>query len=205
LEGHLLEEAEGALWTAAMVEAARAEEAPPALDRVVVAVDPAVTTGGDATGIVVVGVEERGESPATWRAWVLEDLSLRGASPDTWARAVLDARDRHRACRIVAEVNQGGDLVTSTLRSVDPMAAVTEVRATRSKSARAEPVAALYEQGRVRHLRGLGELEDQLARMTRTGWTGRGSPDRLDALVWALQAEMIDRAALHRAPRLRRL
>ncbi len=192
LEGVLVEEEEGALWTMAMLEAARMD-AVPAFNRVVVAVDPPVTSmkSSDECGIVVVGADTRGE-PKDWRAVVLEDASVQGASPEGWARAALAAMERHGADRLVAEVNQGGDLVERLVRMVDPLVPYRGVHATRSKMLRAEPVAALYEQGRVGHVRGLGALEDQMVRMTPEGWKGTGSPDRLDALVWALTDLMLN-------------
>jgi len=195
LDGELLEEAEGALWTAAMLEAARVDEVPH-FNRVVVAVDPPVTSmkSSDACGIVVVGADTRGE-PKDWRAVVLEDASVKGATPEGWARAALAAMERHGADRLVAEVNQGGDLVERLVRMIDPLVPYRGVHATRSKMLRAEPVAALYEQGRVRHVRGLGALEEQMGKMTAVGWQGAGSPDRLDALVWALTDLML--GALH--------
>ena len=204
LEGMLLEDAEGALWTTAGLEACRVERAPK-LSRVVVAVDPAVTAGkaSDECGIVVAGVLAEGE-PRDWRAYVLEDATVRGGPLD-WARAAIAAMDRHGAERLVAEVNQGGDLVESVIRQVDPLVPFRALRAGRGKGLRAEPVAALYEQGRVRHLRGLGALEDQMCRMTVRGFEGRGSPDRLDALVWAIHELMIEPAAGWRRPQMRRL
>ncbi|WP_149589637.1 DNA-packaging protein [Tabrizicola flagellatus] len=191
LMGELLEEAEGALWTAAMLEAARVDEVPQ-VNRIVVAVDPPVTSmkSSDECGIVVVGADTRGE-PKDWRAVVLEDASVKGATPEGWARAALAAMERHGADRLVAEVNQGGDLVERLVRMIDPLVPFRAVHATRSKMLRAEPVAALYEQGRVRHVRGLGALEEQMGRMTAAGWQGAGSPDRLDALVWALTDLML--------------
>ncbi|WP_102224342.1 DNA-packaging protein [Acidimangrovimonas sediminis] len=205
LDGVLLEDAEGALWTSAMLEAARGD-AVPKLSRVVVAVDPPVTGHGrsDACGIVVAGVVAEGP-PQDWRAYVLEDASVEAASPDGWARAAIAAMERHGAERLVAEVNQGGDLVESVLRQVDPLVPYRAVRAARGKAARAEPVAALYEQGRVRHVRGLGLLEDQMAQMTARGFEGTGSPDRVDALVWALTDLMIAPAQAWRRPRVRGL
>ncbi len=204
LEGVLLEDVEGALWTTAMLEGCRVEEAP-ALDRVVVAVDPSVTggPGSDECGIVVAGVVCEGP-PQEWRAYVLEDASVRGGPVD-WARAAIAAMARHGAERLVAEVNQGGDLVESVIRQLDPLVPFRALRAGRGKGLRAEPVAALYEQGRVRHLRGLGQLEDQLCRMTVRGFEGRGSPDRLDALVWAIHELMIEPAAHYRRPQVRGL
>lgn len=204
LEGVLLEDVEGALWTTAMLEGCRVDAAP-ALDRVVVAVDPSVTggAGSDECGIVVAGVVCEGP-PQEWRAYVLEDASVRGGPVD-WARAAIAAMARHGAERLVAEVNQGGDLVESVIRQLDPLVPFRALRAGRGKGLRAEPVAALYEQGRVRHLRGLGALEDQLCRMTVRGLIGRGSPDRLDALVWAIHELMIEPAAHYRRPQVRGL
>ncbi len=205
LDGVLLEDAEGALWSTARLEALRIEAAP-SLSRVVVAVDPPVTghAGSDECGILVVGALTEGP-PDTWRAVVLEDASIAAASPGEWARAALDAMQRHGAERLVAEVNQGGDLVESVIRQLDPLVPYKAVRASRGKVARAEPVAALYEQGRVRHLRGLGPLEDQMCRITSQGYEGKGSPDRVDALVWALTELMIGPATNWRRPQLRTL
>lgn len=180
IEGEYLIDTPGALWTRAVLEACRVPLASvPDLDRIVVAVDPAVTSGVDAdeTGIVVAGRDGEG------CFWVLEDLSCR-ASPDLWARRSADAFARHRADAVVCEVNQGGDLVTGTLRTVDPDLPVRAVRATRGKRVRAEPVAALYEQGRVRHAGRFEALEEQMTGFT--GGAGGTSPDRLDALVWAI-------------------
>ncbi|MBU2958625.1 terminase family protein [Paracoccus sp. C2R09] len=204
LDGVLLDDVEGALWTTSMLEAARIADVPK-LDRVVVAVDPAVTAGSnsDECGIVVVGAVTQGE-PKDWRAFVLEDASVRG-SPTDWARAAIAAMDRHGAERLVAEVNQGGDLVESVIRQIDPLVPFRALRATRGKGLRAEPVAALYEQGRIRHVRGLGPLEDQMCQMTVRGYEGRGSPDRLDALVWAVHELLIEPSAQWRRPQMRRL
>jgi phage terminase large subunit-like protein len=205
LDGVLLDEFEGALWTLAGIEGLRVEAAPE-LDRIVVAVDPPVTGHGtsDACGIVVVGIVSAGP-PTDWRAYVLEDASVQGATPVGWAEAALAAMARHGADRLVAEVNQGGDLVESVVRQVDPLVPYRAVRAHRAKAARAEPVAALYEQGRVRHLRGLGDLEDEMCRMTGQGFQGQGSPDRVDALVWALTDLMIEPAQKWQRPRVRTL
>ncbi len=204
LEGLLLEDVEGALWTTSMLERCRVEAAP-RLSRIVVAVDPAVSSGAasDECGIVVAGVVSEG--PVTeWRAYVLEDASVRGGPLD-WARAAVAAMQRHGAERLVAEVNQGGDLVESVIRQVDPLVPFRALRAGRGKGLRAEPVAALYEQGRVHHLRGLGALEDQMCRMSVAGYDGRGSPDRLDALVWAIHELVIEPAASWRRPAVRGL
>ncbi|GGH26092.1 DNA-packaging protein [Cribrihabitans marinus] len=203
LDGVLLADAEGALWTTAMLEGARVARAP-ALDRVVVALDPSVSgdARADACGIVVVGAQLQGP-PQDWRAYVLADCTVQGVGPAGWARAAVAARDRFGAERLVAEVNQGGKLVEEVLRQVDPLVPYKAVHAARGKVARAEPVAALYEQGRVRHLGGLAELEEQMCLMTARGYEGPGSPDRVDALVWALHELMIAPAARIRQPRVR--
>lgn len=205
LDGLLLEEAEGALWTHDRIEAARVDDAPPP-DRIVVAVDPPVTGHGasDECGIVVAGVYMTG-APQDWRAVVLEDASVSRASPEVWARAAVAAFHRHKADRMVAEVNQGGDLVQTLLRQIDGALPFRAVRANRGKALRAEPVAALYEQGRVAHLRGLDRLEDQMVRMTAQGFTGKGSPDRLDALVWALTDLVLSPAETWQRPQIRSL
>jgi phage terminase large subunit-like protein len=205
LDGVLMEDVEGALWTLSMIEACRVDEVPP-LDRIVVAVDPPVTGHGasDDCGILVVGAVTEG-APREWRAVVLEDATVSGASPQVWAQAALDAMRRHGADRLVAEVNQGGDLVETLVRNIDPLVPYRGVRASKGKAARAEPVAALYEQGRVGHLRGLDRLEDQMCRMTARGYAGRGSPDRVDALVWAVQELILDPAAHWRRPQVRSL
>jgi len=205
LQGLLLEDLQGALWSSAMLERARVEAAP-AMGRIVVAVDPPVTghKGSDECGIVVVGAVTSGP-PQDWRAVVLEDASVQGASPDEWARAALAAMDRHGADRLVVEVNQGGDMVQSVIRGIDPLVAIRAVRATKGKMLRAEPVAALYEQGRVAHMRGLGRLEEQMCQMTVTGYQGKGSPDRLDALVWALTELIVEPSESFRRPQVRGL
>lgn len=205
LDGLMIEETEGALWTTAMLDRGRIGQVP-VLDRVVVAVDPAVSgrTDGDECGIVVVGAVTQGP-PQDWRAVVLEDATVAGASPETWARAALAAMDRHRAQRMVAEVNQGGRLVESVIRSKDALVPLKLVHATQGKAARAEPVAALYEQGRVAHVRGLHALEEQMCQMTAQGYHGRGSPDRVDALVWALTELLLEPARGWRAPQVRGL
>ncbi|WP_245895671.1 DNA-packaging protein [Rhodovulum kholense] len=205
LDGVLLDEADSALWTLSRIEALRVDEAPP-LDRIVVAVDPPVTSrdSSDECGIVVAGVRMQGP-PQTWCAYVLEDVSIGGVAPTAWATVAIEAMERFGAERLVAEVNQGGDLVETVIRQLDPMVPFRAVRATRGKIARAEPVAALYEQGRVRHLRGLQVLEEQMCHMTARGYEGKGSPDRVDALVWAINDLMIAPAAQWRRPRVRGL
>lgn len=203
LDGVLLEDVEGALWTTDMLEPA-CFDIRPEVDRVVVAVDPPAGDRGDACGIVVVGVQMEGP-PIDWRAFVLADCSVAAGTPLRWAQAACSAADEFGADRIVAEVNQGGAMVEAMIRQVDPFVAYRGLHASRSKAARAEPVAGLYEQGRVRHARGLTELEDQMCQMTVRGFAGTGSPDRVDALVWALTDTMIEPAKLWKAPRVRGL
>ncbi|MFK7754245.1 MAG: DNA-packaging protein [Sedimentitalea sp.] len=203
LDGVLLADAEGALWTTAMLENAHTKSIPE-LDRIVVALDPSVSSGegSDACGIVVAGAVTQGP-PQDWRAYVLADHTVQGKSPVGWAQVAIDAMHQFQAERLVAEVNQGGQLVEEVLRQVDALVPYKAVHAARGKTARAEPVAALYEQGRVRHVAGLGDLEEQMCLMTARGFEGQGSPDRVDALVWALHELMIAPAAQFRRPRLR--
>jgi phage terminase large subunit-like protein len=182
LEAEILEDAPGALWNRAAIEAARVSRLPE-LTRVVVAIDPAAGSGehSDETGIVVAGKDAEGHG------YVLADVSGRYA-PIEWARAAIAAFRAHDADRIVAEVNNGGEMVEATVRMVDPSAPFSAVRAARGKVARAEPVAALYEQGRVRHLGAFPALEDQMCSFTHDFDRAAAgySPDRVDALVWAL-------------------
>ncbi|MGX9350680.1 DNA-packaging protein [Shimia sp. W99] len=203
LDGVLLEDLEGALWKREMIDAHRLAKAPE-LDRIVVAVDPPVTghSKSDECGIVVVGANTRGPVQ-DWKAVVLEDATVRAASPEGWASVAIAAMESWGADKLVAEVNQGGDLVQSVIRQIDPLVPFKAVRASRGKAARAEPVAALYELGRVSHLGGLNLLEDQMCAMTLHGFEGTGSPDRVDALVWALTELIIEPSAKWRAPRFR--
>jgi phage terminase large subunit-like protein len=205
LDGVLLDDVEGALWSSETLERCRMRGDLPEFDRVVVAVDPAAKGGSasDECGIVVVGAVTQGPA-SDWRAVVLEDATVAGLSPLGWAEAAVRAMARHGADRMVAEVNQGGDMVEATVRQVAPTVAFTAVTATRGKAVRAEPVAALYEQGRVSHVRGLDRLEEQMCAMTAQGWRGKGSPDRLDALVWALTALIVEPGAkVAGVPRIR--
>ena len=175
-EGDWLAKREGALFSTELIDAQRVTRTP-ALIRVVVGVDPAVTSGesSDETGIVAAGLDAAGH------CYILGDYSLRG-TPLDWARAVVKGFRRHQADRVIGEVNNGGDLVEMNLRQVDPNIPFTKVHASRGKIIRAEPIAALYEQGRVHHLGTFPELEDQM-----TNWVpGDKSPDHFDALVWAL-------------------
>ncbi|MFM5918206.1 MAG: DNA-packaging protein [Novosphingobium sp.] len=188
LEGEVLAEAEGALWTRAMLEGAR-ELGKFTPVRVVVAVDPPASEHGDACGIVVCAACEDGI------ARVLADASVEKASPERWARAVANAARAWNADRVIAEANQGGAMVASVLRAADISLPVKLVHASRGKSARAEPVAALYEAGRVRHTGAFPALEDQMCGLiTGGGYEGPGrSPDRADALVWGLSELLLGR------------
>ncbi|MEM9765956.1 MAG: terminase family protein [Pseudomonadota bacterium] len=189
LAGEIVAGREGALWQPSMIDAARLgpDEVPP-LDRVVVAVDPPASTGAgaDACGIVVAGLRRIGR-PGDWRLYVLADETVQGLSPERWARAAASAYERHGAGRLVAEVNQGGAMVEAVMRQVAPNVAFRGVHASRGKVLRAEPVAALYEQGRVHHIGAFAALEAEMCAYAGPGaGGGRKSPDRLDALVWAV-------------------
>ncbi len=192
LDGELIEEVEGALWSRDLIERCRVAHVPggqdgAALRRVVVAVDPPASAHGDACGIVVAGVGGDG------RAYVIADASVEGCSPESWARAVAAAATVHDADKVVAEANNGGAMVESVLRAADERLPVKLVHASRGKVARAEPVAALYEAGRVAHRGAFAQLEDEMCGLlTGGGYVGPGrSPDRADALVWALTELML--------------
>ncbi|HOB15380.1 MAG TPA: terminase family protein [Novosphingobium sp.] len=189
LDGELIEDIEGALWSRALLEQAREASAASPPVRVVVGVDPPASAQGDACGIVVCAICEDGI------ARVLADCSVEKASPEKWARAVANAADKWHADRVVAEANQGGAMVASVLRAAELALPLKLVHARHGKSARAEPVAALYEAGRVRHVGQLPALEDQLCGlMAGGGYQGPGrSPDRADAAVWALTELVLGR------------
>lgn len=180
LEAEILGDLPGALWSMASLDSYRLREQPE-MQRVLVSVDPAVTNteASDEHGIIVGGVTK------DQRGIVLEDASLNG-SPMEWARRAVSLYRSYSADGIVIEVNQGGDMVAQTLRTVDPNVNVIEVRASRGKHVRAEPIAALYEQGRCAHVGAFPELESQMTQMTTVGYEGPGSPDRVDALVWLM-------------------
>ncbi|MEW6630318.1 MAG: terminase family protein [Pseudomonadota bacterium] len=187
LDGEILEDVAGALWTREVIDAQRVKEAPQ-LMRVVVAIDPAISNkeGSDETGIIVAGLGQDG------RGYVLDDGTGRYA-PQEWALKAIDLFGRHRADRIVAEKNQGGDMVEATLRMVDPRIAVKLVHATRGKAVRAEPVSALYEQSKISHVGAFPALEDQMTAFASDFDRAKAgySPDRLDALVWAFTELMV--------------
>lgn len=176
IDAEILLDVPGALFQAADIEKARVQEAPP-LDRIVVAVDPAPTSasGSDLTGICVAGRKDD-------QVYILEDLSLRD-TPDNWARVAVQAYYRHKADSIVVERNRGGDMVKALIQSVDNNVPVKEVTAMRGKHSRAEPVAALYEQGRVHHVGYIQRLEKQMTVFA--GIAGRRD-DRVDANLWSI-------------------
>ncbi len=182
LEGEILDDNPNALWKRSMIENCRATQHPQ-LTRIVIAVDPPATKSdtSDEAGIVAVGfgIDERG--------YILEDAS-RKASPEEWAKAAITLYHKYEADRIIGEVNNGGDMVESVIRSVDKTVSYKSVRASRGKQIRAEPISSLYEQGKVSHVGTFPELEDQLCE-----WQpGDDSPDRLDALVWGCTELMLD-------------
>jgi predicted phage terminase large subunit-like protein len=183
LDGAILDDIAGALWSQAMLESCHVRKAPCEFRRVVVAIDPAVsaTVDSDETGIIVAALGTDGHG------YVLDDLTLKD-SPHAWATAAVQAYRDHKADRILAEINQGGAMVEHTIRTVDNSVSYKAVRAKVGKRLRAEPVAALYEQGKVHHIGSFAALEDQM-----TGWVpGEGdSPDRVDALVYALTELML--------------
>jgi phage terminase large subunit-like protein len=185
LEGELLEDIPGALWSRSNIDLNRRPVAPDELQRIVVAVDPAVSSeeGSDETGIVCVGIAR--DADGYNRGYVLADRSLRG-SPDEWARAAVALYREFEADRIVAEKNQGGEMVESVIRAADRNVPVSLVHATRGKLVRAEPVSALYEQNRVHHVGRFDQLEDQMCTFAADYDRAHGSPDRMDALVWGL-------------------
>ncbi len=198
LEGELLVDNPRALWQRDMIDRARVHLVPD-LARVVVAVDPpaGAKDGNSACGLVCAGVDRSGQG------FVLEDATLDRARPLEWASAAIALFERHNADRLVAEVNQGGDMVETVLRQVDAALPLTRVRATRGKYLRAEPVAALYEQGRVSHVGAFGPLEDRMCLTEPGAMAGAADMDRLDALVWALTDLMLTGEG--GVPRVRRL
>ena len=178
LEAEILGDLPGALWSMSTLDTYRKKTAE--CDRIVVAVDPAASNNPDSDehGIIVAGREGQ-------EGRILEDATMQG-SPTEWARRTVSLYRSWEADAVVVEVNQGGDMVKHTLLTIDPNVNVIEVRASRGKHVRAEPIAALYEQGRIAHVGAFPELESQMTQMTIHGFEGVGSPDRVDALVWAL-------------------
>jgi phage terminase large subunit-like protein len=197
LEGEIIEDRPDALWSRALLEQCRVPEAP-LLQRIVVAVDPPATSGKRAAscGIVAAGITDGG------MVYVLADDTVSSVSPNTWANKAIALWRRLEADTLVCEVNQGGDMVSSVIHEVDSSVPVIPVRATRGKWLRAEPVAALYEQGRVKHAGIFAALEDEMCDFGVSGLSSDKSPDRVDALVWAIAS-----LAFHArsGPRIRRL
>jgi predicted phage terminase large subunit-like protein len=189
LYAEVLSDVPGALWRMAWVDDARVDcQVPETLLRIIVAIDPAVSTseGSNLTGLIVAGIGRNG------KAYVLEDSSGKMQAHE-WAEKAVELYRRYKADRIVAEKNMGGDLVEATLRTVDPSIPYKGVHASRGKVVRAEPVAALYEQGRVHHVGTFAALEDEMISFTSDFDRGRAgfSPDRVDALVWAITELML--------------
>lgn len=198
IDGEIIEDRPDALWTRAMIEAARVPLAPP-LVRIAIGIDPPISSqeGADACGIVAAGRAEDGT------VYVLEDATMKGLAPAQWALRAIALYRRLEADTLVAEVNQGGEMVAAVLRAVDASVPLKTVQATRGKYLRAEPIAALYAQGRVKHVNPpKEELEDEMCDFGAGGLSSGGSPDRLDALVWAV-TELSRRS--WQGPRIRRL
>lgn len=197
LDGEMIEERADALWSRERIEQCIAAGTPP-LNRVVVALDPPATAGknSDACGIIVAGLDENGLGR------VLADESMTMAKPHQWARRAVALYHRYEADAIIAEVNQGGDMVAAVISAEDASVPVRSVRAKRGKWLRAEPVATLYEQGRVRHAARFPALEDEMCDFAPDGLSSGRSPDRLDALVWALSELML---GADRKPRIRQV
>ncbi len=196
LQGELIEEMEGALWTRAMFEAHRLRAAP-VLQRIVIAIDPPAShrAGADACGLVAAGLAADG------RFYVLADRSAQGLKPHEWAARAIALYTEMEADSLVAEVNQGGEMVGAIIQDIDPSVPVMSVRASRGKQLRAEPVAALYAAGKVSHVGVFPALEDECCTFGADGLSQGHSPDRLDALVWAITALMQGRSGS--VPRVR--
>ncbi len=202
LGGEYIEDLDGALWTRTMLENAYTAERPDC-SKIIIAIDPPVTSGenSDACGIIVAGTEARSIlGRQRDKAYILHDGTVQGRSPEGWAEAALKLAKIWQADYIVAETNQGGELVSSVLNMIDPSVPVRSVYASRSKTLRAEPVALLYEQDRIAHCGHFTELEDELAAMG-TQVLGH-SPDRADALIWAVSELLLKSRP---APRIRHL
>ncbi|MGB3899880.1 MAG: terminase family protein [Mesorhizobium sp.] len=197
LDGELIEDREDALWSRRMIEEAALDN-PGALARIVVAVDPPASSRrtSDACGIVAAGLGEDGN------VIVLADATVNAAKPQEWAARAVALYLRLQADCLMVEVNQGGEMATAVIRTIDPAVPVKPVRARRGKWLRAEPVAALYQQGRVRHAGRFGELEDEMCDFGPNGLSSGRSPDRVDALVWAITELLPDWSA---RPRIRDL
>lgn len=197
LQGEIVDERMNGLWRRSFIESTRLA-ARPELTRIVVAVDPPVTStaGSDSCGIIVAGLG------VDKRAYVIADRTVQGREPTTWARAAVAAFHDHEASTIVVETNQGGDLLVNMFKSIDTFVPVKKVYASRGKFLRAEPVSGLYAEGRVCHVGTFAELERQMCDFAADGLAQGKSPDRLDALVWAITELMLTE---RREPRMRTL
>lgn len=186
LNAEILEDNPNALWKRERIDELRVSHEPNDVRRVVIGIDPAVTSTerSDETGIIVAAIDSQGHG------YVLKDASL-NASPDGWARRAVDLYHEYNADRLVAEVNNGGDLVEMVIRTIDPHVAYKKVHASRGKAKRAEPIAALYEQGKIHHIGSFPKLEDQMVNFNPQDETSSDSPDRMDALVWSLTELML--------------
>lgn len=198
LDGEILEDIPGALWNRTIIDEARVPEAPQDLTRVIIAVDPAATSGeeADESGIVAVGTAINADGVT--HGYVLADRSVKG-TPEEWARRAVQAYREFSADKIVAEKNNGGEMVEAVIKSIDRTVPVKLVHASRGKVVRAEPISALYEQGRVHHVGRFDKLEDQMCQFSNDMPRSEGSPDRVDALVWGL-SEMFDKMTGRRRP-----
>lgn len=200
LEGEILDDIPGALWTRESIDLHRIKDDLPDFERVVVAVDPATSSeeGADEHGIVVVGLARDQDGYA--RGYVLEDGTVKG-QPEAWAKKAVNLYRKWQADKIVAEKNQGGEMVSSVIRAVDRSVPIKLVHASRGKYVRAEPISALYEQGRVHHVGRFDKLEDQMCLFSVDNFRtpAMGSPDRVDALVWGL-TELFEKMTGRRRP-----
>ena len=202
LGGEIMTDHAGALWTRAMIERACEPQGFTRQDQfedIIVAIDPPVSSGphANACGIIVAGLS-KAEGCAPPKAVILHDGTVQGRSPENWARQAADLYDFYHATRIVAEGNQGGDMVRTVLREAGQHMPLRLVHAARSKTARAAPVAFLYEQGRVHHMARFEDLEDELCQMGSENPASRDSPDRADALVWAVTELLLSKRAMPR-------
>lgn len=188
IEAEYVDDVLGALWTRDILESARVDSVP-TMQRIVVGVDPSGTSGredddSNSIGIVIAGKGVDGNG------YVLGDWTC-SLSPDAWGKRVVQAYHQYKADRIVAEKNYGGDMVRFVIKTADKLVAYKDVSASRGKVVRAEPIAALYEQGRIKHVKPFPKLEDQMCSFTSNGFVDEGSPDRVDALVWAFTDLML--------------
>lgn len=197
LDGEFIDDQQGALWTRALIETNRID-AVTTLSSIIIAIDPPITSGArsDSCGLIVAGMCQDGRDRT--HAVILQDASVQGLTPEGWARRAISLYEQWDADYLLAEVNQGGDMVRTILEAIDPTIPLQTVYATRSKKVRAEPVALLYEQGRVKHAGTFPELEDELCMIGSTRL--KKSPDRADALVWAVTHLLLRR---NEPPRVR--